>query len=124
MLKRPLFFLFIILTSLLSCEDSESEFPEQEVTLFNKTWVTSNGVESTRYRLNSDGTYNGGNDEGFPNQGTWNWVSDAEEVMRISYSSTVIWYRFEDLTSNSVRTFTSEVQPYEWDEGVLYSLSD
>lgn len=124
MLKRPLFFLFIILTSLLSCEDSESEFPEQEVTLFNKTWVTSNGVESTRYRLNSDGTYNGGNDDGFPNQGTWNWVSDAEEVMRISYDNTVIWYRFEDLTSNSVRTFTSEVQPYEWDEGVLYSLSD
>jgi hypothetical protein len=124
MLKRPLFFLLIILTSLLSCEDSNTEFPEQEVTLFDKTWIASNGVESTRYRLNSDGTYNGGNDEGFPNQGTWNWVSDAEEVMRISYDNTVIWYRFEDLTSNSVRTFTSEVQPYEWDEGVLFSLSD
>jgi len=124
MLKRPLFFLLIILTSLLSCEDSNTEFPEQEVTLFDKTWISSNGVESTRYRLNTDGTYNGGTDEGFPNQGTWNWVSDAEEVMRISYDNTVIWYRFEDLTSNSVRTFISEVQPYEWDEGALFSLSN
>lgn len=124
MLKKQLFFVFLFISILTSCEDSNTEFPEQEVTLFDKTWIASNGVQSIRYRLNSDGSYNGGNDDGFPNQGTWNWVSDAEEVMRISYDTTVIWYRFEDLTSNSVRTFTSEEQPYEWDEGFLYSLSD
>jgi hypothetical protein len=124
MIKKLVLFVCLFVIILTSCEDSETNFPEQEVTLFDKTWIASNGVESIRYRLNTDGTYNGGNDEGFPNQGTWNWVSEAEEVMRISYDTTVIWYRFEDLTSNSVRTFTSEVQPYEWDEGVLFSLAD
>jgi hypothetical protein len=110
--------------TLISCDDSETDFPEPEVTLFDKTWISSNGVESIRFRLNTDGTYNGGNDDGFPNQGIWNWVSDSEEVMRISYDATVIWYRFEDLTSNSVTTFISEVQPYEWDEGNLFSISN
>lgn len=124
MLKKhiPILSLFILLS--ISCEESETVFPETEVSLFNKTWIASNGVESIRFRLNADGTYNGGSDEGFPNQGFWNWVDDSEEVMRISYDNTVIWYRFEDLTSNSVRTFTSEIQPYEWDEGILFSLSD
>lgn len=124
MLKKhiPILSLFILLS--ISCEESETDFPETEVSLFNKTWIASNGVESIRFRLNADGTYNGGSDEGFPNQGFWNWVDDSEEVMRISYDNTVIWYRFEDLTSNSVRTFTSEIQPYEWDEGILFSLSD
>jgi hypothetical protein len=124
MFNKNLLFSLVWVVTLVSCNDSETDFPVQEVTLFDKTWIASDGVESIRYRLNSDGTYNGGNDEGFPNQGTWNWVSEAEEVMRITYDNTTLWYRFEDLTSNSVRTFTSEVQPYEWDEGVLFSLSD
>jgi len=124
MLKKQLFYVFLFISILTSCDDSETDFPEQEITLFDKTWIASDGVESIRYRLNSNGTYNGGSDEGFPNQGFWNWTTDSEEVMRIIYDNTVIWYRFEDLTSNSVRTFTSEVQPYEWDEGVLFSLSD
>lgn len=125
MLKRELCFLLITLSVLFSCEDSEINFPEPEVTLFDKTWIASNGVESIRYRLNSDGSYNGGNDEGFPNQGTWNWVSDAEEIMHISYDTTLIWYRFENLTSNSVLTFISESnEPYEWGNGILFSLSD
>jgi hypothetical protein len=123
MIRTRLSVISICLMMLFSCEDSEIDFPEPEVSLFNKTWIASNGVESIRYRLNSDGTYNGGSDDGFPNQGAWDWVSEAEEVMRISYDTTTIWYRFEDLTSNSLRTFTSEVQPYEWDEGVLFSLS-
>jgi hypothetical protein len=124
MFNKNLLFILVWVVTLVSCDDSETEFPMQEVTLFDKTWIASNGVESIRYRLNSNGTYSGGSDEGFPNQGTWNWVSESEEVMRITYDNITLWYRFEDLTSNSVRTFTSEVQPYEWDEGVLFSLSD
>ena len=124
MLKNSLVLLCLFMLTLISCDDSETDFPEPEVTLFDKTWISSNGVESIRFRLNTDGTYNGGNDDGFPNQGIWNWVSDSEEVMRISYDATVIWYRFEDLTSNSVTTFISEVQPYEWDEGNLFSISN
>ena len=117
-------FLLLVFFCITSCNDTETDFPEQEITLFDKTWIASDGVESIRYRLNSNGTYNGGSDQGFPNQGFWNWTNDSEEVMRIIYDNTVIWYRFEDLTSNSVRTFTSEVQPHEWDEVVLFSLSD
>jgi len=124
MFNKNLFFILILMLTLSSCEDSETNFPEPEVTLFDKTWVASTGVESIRYRLNSDGTYNGGSDQGFPNQGFWNWVDDSEEVMRIIYDNTVIWYRFESLTSNSVITFISEEQPYEWGDGVLFSLSD
>ena len=124
-MSKPLFIIFIITVfSFISCEDSDTVFPEPEVTLFDKTWVASNGVDSIRYRLNSDGTYNGGSDNGFPNQGFWNWVDDTEEVMRIVYDDTVIWYRFEDLTSNSVTTFISDVQPYEWGVGIPFSVSN
>ena len=104
--------------------DSDNEFPETEVSLFDKTWVSSTGVESQRYRLNSNGTFNGGTDNGFDNQGVWNWVDEDEEVMRISYDNTVLWYRFENLTSNSNVTFISQEQPYVWDSGTTYSLSN
>lgn len=115
--------LCVCFVAFLSC-DSDNEFPQPEITLFDKTWVSSTGVDSKRYRLNSDGTYNGGTDAGFPNQGVWQWVDDNEEVMRISYGNTVLWYRFENLTSNSNVTFESEVQPYVWDDGTSYSLSN
>ncbi len=124
MLKKHIPILSLFMLLLISCEESETDFPEPQVTLFNKTWVASTGVDSIRFRLNADGTYNGGSDEGFPNQGFWNWVDDSEEVMRIIYNNTVIWYRFENLTSNSVVTFISEEQPYEWGDGILFSLSD
>ena len=124
MLKKHIILLFLGMSLLLSCENSETDFPEQEVTLFDKTWIASTGVESIRYRLNSDGTYNGGSDSGFPNQGTWNWETEAEEVMRISYDETTIWYRFENLTSISVTTFISEVKPYEFGEGISFSVSN
>ena len=123
MLKRVFILMFVCLTALVG-SDSDNDFPEPEVTLFDKTWVYSDGVNSKRYRLNSDGTYNGGTDAGFPNQGVWSWVDDNEEVMRISYGSTVLWYRFENLTSNSNLTFESEEQPYVWDDGTPYSLSN
>jgi hypothetical protein len=111
--------------ALISCDDSETDFPEPEVTLFDKTWVASTGTESIRFRLNTDGTYNGGNDEGFPDQGFWNWADVNEDVMIITYDTTTVWYRFEDLTSNSLKRFVSETnQPYEWGDGVLFSLSD
>lgn len=124
MSKKILLIFIFCLFSLISCEDSDTDFTEPEVTLFDKTWVASTGVESIRYRLNSDGTYNGGSDEGFPNQGFWNWVDDSEEVMRIIYNNTILWYRFEDLTSNSVTTFISDVKPYEWSDGIPFSLSN
>lgn len=124
MLKKKFLILSLFMLSLLSCDDSETEFPEPEVTLFDKTWIASNGTQSLRYRLNSDGSYNGGNDEGFPNQGSWNWVSNAEEVMQISYDTTMIWYRFEDLTSNTVTTFISDEQPYDWGNGIQFSISN
>jgi len=123
MKSRFFVLLFVCVSAFTSCDD-DNDFPQPEITLFDKTWVSSNGVDSKRYRLNSDGTYNGGTDAGFPNQGVWNWVDDNEEVMRISYGSTVIWYRFEDLTSISNTTFESEVQPYVWDDGTAYSLSN
>lgn len=125
MFKKTIFLIAICSFVLSSCDDSDTEFPDRfNETLFDKTWIASNGTNSLRYRLNSDGTYNGGNDNGFPNQGTWNWVDETEEVMRINYDSTTLWYRFEDLTSNSVVTFISETQPYDWGSGILFSLSN
>ncbi len=125
MFKKPIFLFAVCFLSFLSCDDSDTEFPDRfNETLFDKTWIASNGTNSLRYRLNSDGTYNGGNDEGFPNQGTWNWVGETEEVMRINYGSTTLWYRFADLTSNSVVTFISETQPYDWGPGILFTLSN
>lgn len=124
MSSRNTILIGLCLLILGSCNDSETDFPEQEVTLFDKTWIASDGTESLRYRLNSDGSYNGGNDEGFPNQGTWNWVSDKEEVMKISYDETVIWYRFEELTSINVITFISPEQPYDWGNGIQFSISN
>ena len=123
MKTRILMLMMVGLLSFSGC-DSDNDFPEPEVTLFDKTWITSTGVDSRRYRLNTDGTYNGGTDDGFDNQGVWSWVDETEEVMRISYGSTVLWYRFEGLTSNSNVTFISLVQPYIWDDGTTYSVSN
>ena len=108
MLVQKYIVLLFAAFALISCEDSETDIPQQEVTLFDKTWIASTGVESIRDRLNSNGTYNGGSDEGFPNQGFWEWTSENDEVMRIIYDDTIIWCRFENLTSNSVTTFISE----------------
>jgi len=125
MFKKVYVLFFISVFTLSSCDDSDTDFPDRfNVTLFDKTWIASNGTSSLRYRLNSDGTYNGGDDDGFPNQGTWNWVDENEEVMRIAYDNTVLWYRFEDLRSNSVITFITETQPYDWGSGILFSISN
>ena len=127
MKSRVLMMLIVGLLMFTGC-DSDNDFPDrfddEELTLFDKTWISSDGVDSLRFRLNSNGTYNGGTDDGFDNQGEWNWVDEDEIVMRIAYDNTVIWYMFEDLTITSVITKVSEVNPYVWDQGTQYSLSN
>jgi hypothetical protein len=41
MFKRDLLILLITISTIVSCENSDTDFPEPEVTLFDKTWIIS-----------------------------------------------------------------------------------
>lgn len=109
---------------LVSCEENtNNNQPTQEVTLLDKIWITSNGTESFRFRFSTDGIYIQGDNSGFTDQGTWTWEDEEEQIIKAEYPENTLWYRFEELTSNSVTGFISDSIPYEWGEPILFSLS-
>ena len=119
-------FLLSLLTFfiLVSCEDNtNNNQTTQEVTLFDKIWITSDGTESLRFRFSSGGTYIQGDDGGFSDEGTWTWENEDEQIIKAEYLEDTIWYKFEDLTSISVRGSISNSKPFEWGEPILFSSS-
>ncbi len=118
--------LVICLTTLMSCENSDEtiENNNQQVSLFNKTWVASNGTTSLRIRMNSDGTYLQGDDGGFPEEGSWTWENEEEQIVRTVYQDETVWYKFENLTTISVTGFISDTKPFNFGNPISFSLSN
>lgn len=115
----------VFITTLISCEDSETNNqPSSDATLIGKIWVASDGVSSLRIRFSSDGVYIEGDDNGFLDQGVWTWENQDEQIIKTVYQGNTVWYKFENLTTISVKGTRSSVKPYDWGEPIMFSLAN
>lgn len=128
---KPFLLLFFSVTLLSSCSSDSSSSGGDTAPLFDKWWYYTGNYTADLF-FHANGVYEqklvfGGTT--FANTGTWEWISESQKVMHVSYSTgpnavSEAWFKFSNIQQHSFTVKQSIDGGTTYSDPVNYSDTD